>query len=78
MFAHSYGFIGLDALAAPDTFENPGFFIMPVRRDQNRDRLAYRFLGGVGAKVCLLTYGMTGFIARLFAFEQRWFAPLAN
>ena len=37
---YSNGFIVLDALAAPDTFENLGLLVMPVRRNQNRDRLA--------------------------------------
>src|SRR3984893_3269295 len=37
----------LDTLAAPDTFENCRLLIMPVRRNQNRDRLAYHFLGRI-------------------------------
>jgi hypothetical protein len=37
----------LDTLAAPDTFENRRLLIMPVRRNQNHDRLAYHFLGRI-------------------------------
>ena len=36
-----------DALAAPNTFENPLLLIMPVGRDQDRDGLADDLFGKV-------------------------------
>ena len=37
----------LDALTTSDTFENRGLLLMPIRRKQNRNRLAYHFLGRI-------------------------------
>ena len=37
----------VDALAAPDLLENPRLFVQMIVRDQERDRLADHFLGGV-------------------------------
>ena len=37
----------IDLFAAADAREDVRLFVEPVRRDQDRDRLADRFLGGV-------------------------------
>jgi hypothetical protein len=47
VLAHTNCFKVLDALTASDTFENRRLLIKPVRRNQNRDRLTYHFLGRI-------------------------------
>src|ERR1700722_3876266 len=40
VFAPSYGVEGLDALSTPDAFKDVGFFVLPIRRNEEGDRFA--------------------------------------
>jgi hypothetical protein len=47
MLALPNGFIVFDALAAPDSLNDPFFLLLVIGRDQNRNRLADDFLGQI-------------------------------
>ena len=51
ILAAAHGFVVLEALAATDAFQNSRFFILTVRRNQNRNGFSDDFVGPVAEKM---------------------------
>lgn len=47
ILALANGLILVDPFSAPDTLKNCGFFVVPVERNQNGDRLSDHFFGEI-------------------------------